>query len=91
MKKLYTFYRIFDGNDNYIGVTNRPISHRISSHKFRAYKENNQSIFYKRIRKSTSMMCQVIDQDFLTLEDARDKELMYIKFLQPSLNTHHAK
>lgn len=90
MKKLYSFYRIYDGIDNYIGVTNRPINQRISSHKFRAFKENNQSILYKHIRNSSSMMYQVFDQDILTDEDARNKELMYIKFLKPSLNTYHA-
>lgn len=91
MKKLYTFYRLFDDNENYIGMTNQPIDNRMAKHKYRALRENKQSILYKYLRSTTSMKYQIIDQEFLNEEDARNKELMYIQFLKPSLNTVHAK
>ena len=90
MKRLYTFYRIFDDSENYIGVTNQNINIRISRHKYRAYTELQQSKLYKHVRASSSLMYQIIDQDILSEADARLKELMYIKFLEPSLNTQHA-
>lgn len=86
MKRLYTFYRIFDDNENYIGVTNQDIRSRISRHKYRAYTEMQQSKLYKHVRAST-LMYQIIDQEVLSEDDARLKEMLYIKVLKPSLNT----
>jgi len=91
MKQLYTFYRIFDDSENYIGVTMQKAKDRMTKHFYRAHVENNQSVLYRHIRKSTSLKYQVIEQEFLTKEDAHNKELMYIQFLKPSLNTIHAK
>lgn len=91
MKKLYTFYRIFDDNENYIGVTMQKAKTRMMRHLYRANVENNQSVLYRHIRNSSSLKYQVIDQEFLTKEDAHNKELLYIQFLKPSLNTIFAK
>lgn len=88
MKKLYTFYRIFDDNENYIGVTSQKVKTRMMRHRYRAHVENNQSILNKHIRKSSSLKYQVINQEILSEQDARNKELMYIQMLQPSLNTY---
>lgn len=90
MKRLYTFYRIFDNVEDYIGMTNQPVKNRMIRHRYRAYTENNQSILYKHIRKSSSLKYQVIDQELLSLSDARNKELLYIQFLKPSLNIAHS-
>ena len=90
MKKLYSFYRIFDNAENYVGVTSQPINIRMARHYSRAFTEMHQSKMYKYFRASPQMFCQVFDQEVLTEEDARIKEMLYIKMLQPSLNTHHA-
>ena len=91
MKKLHTFYRIFDDKESYIGVTSQPVKTRMIRHRYRAHVENNQSVLYRYIRNSLSLKYQVINQEVLSEEDARNKELMYIQFLKPSLNTIHAK
>ena len=91
MKQLYTFYRIFDDSENYIGVTMQKVKTRMAKHFYRAHIENNQSILYRHIRNSSSLKYQVIEQELLSKEDAHNKELMYIQFLKPSLNTIFAK
>jgi len=91
MKKLYTFYRIYDGEENYIGVTSLPIEYRMYSHQYRNRHEKPNSKLYMHFRDTSFRNYEVIDQEVLTYDDACIKEMLYIKLLQPSLNTHHAK
>ena len=90
MKKLYTFYRIFDGEENYIGVTSQTIEGRMHRHESRNRNEKPNSKLYKHFRDTWFRNYEVFDREELTSEEARDKEMLYIKLLQPSLNTHHA-
>lgn len=89
MKKLYTFYRIYDGDENYIGVTSLPIESRMNCHVYRNRHENQNSKLYKHFKDSWFRNYEVFDREMLTREEAQDKEMLYIKLLQPSLNTHH--
>ena len=94
MKKLYSFYRIYDDHENYIGVTSQKMYSRMAKHYYRAFMEKKQSKLSTYIRECSfppKFKYEVFDQEELTEEDARDKEMLYIKFLKPSLNTIHAK
>ena len=93
MKKLYSFYRIYDDQEDYIGVTSQQINSRMSKHYYRAFMEKKQSKLSTHIRECgfpPNFKYEVFDQEELTEEDARNKEMLYIKLLQPSLNTQHA-
>ena len=89
MKKLYTFYRIYDGDENYIGVTTQTIQGRMKCHVYRNKREKPNSKLYKHFRDTWFRNYEVFDREVLTKEEAQDKEMLYIKLLQPSLNTHH--